>query len=92
MESTSLIATIVLFIIVGYALYTGVKTFKKPYQRLVDQEPISLYEKLINEGIRLSDDLVNCRYKLPQDAMKAYRRLNQWDEKVQHLTRFKVVQ
>lgn len=85
-------AVVIGLFIVGFALfYQGVKLIKQPYRKLAEQQPISLYEKLINEGIALSDDLINCRYKPPKEAIKAYRKVNEWDEKIQRLTQFQVV-
>jgi len=85
-------AVVIGLFIVGFALfYQGVKLIKQPYRHLVEQAPISIYEKLINEGVQLADDLRNCKEKPMHVALVAYRKINTWDEKVQRLTQFKVV-
>ncbi|MCY7294605.1 hypothetical protein [Alteromonas sp. a30] len=77
--------------LVGYQLYCSLRVAKQAFEYVPSDAELSLYEKLVNEGIYLSEQLMNSGSKHFMEIIKANNKINEWDAKVQRLTRFAVV-
>lgn len=88
METAIIVITLGL---VSYQLYCSLREAKQAFEYVPSDADLSFYERLINEGIYLSEQLKSLRSADFRLIINANNNVDEWDAKVHRLTRFTVV-